>query len=258
MWILILVIISVGLLYLAYSMTPRITNNMEYFDYDWSNRWSDMDRKARAGHDCRPVYKVQRMLGEISTWIWMVPATCEQGLPHTRGIDVIALPVDLPKPHVARILAHEKIHLLQRMYGPSWKRFYRQKWNYEIYSEPPVGMPPDLITRRRGNPDTTDEPWCCWNRVWWPVAVYKEPLAPTLKDTVIQWWNSETGTIQVNAPDNWLEFFGRGIHQNEHPHEITAEFLSGPLYNNSEPSNPSPAMLILQKNWTADADAPLV
>lgn len=250
--------LSLYLLYTAVQMIPRLSKKVEYFDYDWSDKWSAMDRVARDGNDCKPVYKVQRMLGKISTWIWMMPKSCEEGLPHTRGIDVIALPVDLPKARVAPIIAHEKIHLLQRIYGDSWRRFYRQKWNYEIYSEPPVGMPAELIERRRANPDTADAPWCCWKGEWWPVAVYTDTVRPTLKRSTIRWWNANTRSVVDRAPEDWTAFFGDDVHQNEHPHEITAEFLSGPLYNGGLPVSPPPAMTVLRQSWTEDADAPTV
>jgi hypothetical protein len=263
-FIVFLLAISLVLFAVAFQQIPRVntttvsTEKIEYFDYDWSGKWSPLDRKAREGNDCKPAYKVQRMLGTVSTWIWMMPRTCEEGLPHTRGIDVIALPIDLPESHTPKILAHEKIHLLQRMNGASWKRFYRQKWFYEIYSQPPVGMPEELIERRRANPDTSDEPWCCWKNRWWPVAIYKRVDKPTLKGASIRWWDSKTTEVRQSAPEDWVAFFGDDIHQNEHPHEISAEFLSGPLYNNGLPPNPSPAMTVLRQSWTEDADAPTV
>jgi hypothetical protein len=245
--------ISLYLVYSAVKLIPRLRNDVEYFDYDWSNKWSALDRKARLGNDCKPVYKIQRKLGHVSTWIWMMPKSCEEGLPHTRGIDAIALPIDLPKDRVAHIIAHEKIHLLQRMYGDSWRRFYRQKWQYEIYSEPPVGMPNDLIERRRANPDTADAPWCCWKNRWWPVAVYTDVTRPTLKGTLNRWWDANTGNIQDVAPEDWIAFFGEHVNQNEHPHEITAEFLSA-----SPHPDPVPAMIILKQSWHENADAPTV
>uniref|UniRef100_A0A6C0DVG8 Uncharacterized protein n=1 Tax=viral metagenome TaxID=1070528 RepID=A0A6C0DVG8_9ZZZZ len=245
--------VTVYLVYSALKLLPKLGTKAEYFDYDWSHKWSTLDRKAREGNDCKAVYTVQRKLGHVSTWIWMMPKTCEEGLPHTRGIDVIALPVDLPKHRVEHIIAHEKIHLLQRMYGESWRRFYRQKWHYEIYSEPPVGMPAELIERRRANPDTADAPWCCWKNHWWPVAVYSDVNRPTLKATVIRWWDSTTGRITEAAPEDWTAFFGPYVNQNEHPHEITAELLSGPL----QPDAP-PATTLLRQSWSENADAPTV
>jgi len=260
-WITVIVVIltiAVVLLYSAIKLVPKTNNNIEYFDYDWSDRWTELDRVAREGNDCKPVYKVQRMLGKMSSWIWMVPKTCEEGLPHTRGIDVIALPIDLPKSRVAQIVAHEKIHLLQRLNTSSWERFYRQKWNYEIYSQPPIGMPEDLIKRRRGNPDTADAPWCCWKKRWWPVAVYTNVSKPSLKGATIRWWDATTTSIRETPPEDWLQFFGNDVQQNEHPHEITAEFLSGPLYNNGLPVDPPPAMSLLKQSWVEDAHAPTV
>ena len=250
-----IVMFSSILLFTAFSNMPKI-KQIEYFDYDWSSKWTTLDRLARKDNDCKPGIKIQRMLGHVSTWIWMMPRSCEDGLPHTRGIDVVALPVDMDKRRYEHILDHEKIHLLQRAYPDSWKKFYRLMWNYEIYSQPPVGMDRSLIEMKRGNPDTADEPWCCWNKLWWPVAVYISRERPSIRSTRVKWWNQKEQKTYDVAPEDWLSFFGSDVHQNEHPHEISAELLSGPLLNGAIPPDAPPAHIVLRRNWMEGFDFP--
>jgi hypothetical protein len=163
------------------------SNNETYYDYDWSSSWSDLDRKARLGADCKPLATIHRKFGQISAWIYIVPDSCEQGLPHTRAIDVIAIPKSFPKQRLASTLDHEVVHLYQRLMPDSWAKFYKQKWNYDLYKEPPVGMPDELIKRKRANPDTALAPWCCWSSIYWPVSVYEADLM--LSTAPIKWWN---------------------------------------------------------------------
>jgi hypothetical protein len=237
-----------------------------FFDYDWSEVWTDLDKKARAGADCKPITTVHRKMGQISPYIWIVPDSCEQGLPHTRSTDVIAIPKSFPKSRLAVTIEHEKIHLYQRLAPDSWKKFYRIKWNYEIYKEPPVGMPQKLITMRRSNPDTAAAPWACWNKIHWSVPVYRSENDLSLSGAAVMWWNSSDSTINPHPPDTWTTFFGDDIHQNEHPHEMAAEFLSGPLkripdYDTLEedlPDDASQAIRILDEAWRYDQISPQV
>jgi len=247
-YISIIVVIVFIILLIAAQYGPK-TRNEPFYDYDWSANWSQYDKKARKGADCKPLYKIQRKLGIISSWIWVVPKTCEQGLPHTRAIDVIAMPENLPESRFAEILAHEKIHLLQRRMPESWAKFYRIRWDYDIYTEAPVGIPEDLKTMIRANPDTADHPWCCWRKRWWPVPVYRDITSLSLGRSIVKWWDQETGSVESNPPDTWTTFFGEHIHQAEHPHEISAEYLSGPMINGAMPTRPSEAMVRLRKGW---------
>jgi hypothetical protein len=228
-----------------------------YFDYDWSEKWSEYDKAARRGADCKPIYKDHRKIGEQSVWIWTTPKTCEQGLPHTRGIDVIAIPEDYPQENLPPLLDHEHVHILQRLMPDSWAKFYQLKWFYRIYSQPPVGMPKELIKLRRANPDTADEPYCCWKSRWWPVAVYKSEDSLSLSTAPVKWWDQDTGDISLKAPEQWTAFFGK-VHQSEHPHEISAEYLSGPLRLGNRPEHMCPGMQVLADSWYEGAQFPRI
>lgn len=245
-------IVFIGLAYYAVNLTDT------FYNYDWSHGWTDLDKKARSGADCSPLVKIQRKMGNTTTWIWTVPNTCEQGLPHTRSIDVIAIPEQFPHEHLPMTLEHEKIHLLQRQMPDSWARFYKLAWDYDLYTSPPRGMPSELIELRRSNPDTADTPWCCWNSRWWSVPVYKSRTNLSLKDAPIRWWDQTTMTLHAHPPEDWIRFFGSSIHQNEHPHEITAEYLAGPLRNGGIPSGAPEGMMRLRTAWTEDSLYPSI
>ena len=226
-----------------------------YFDYDWSWAWSDYDRQARKEADCKPINKIHLKLGNISTWIWTMPNSCEQGLPHTRGIDVIAIPENFPKDHLPALLDHERVHLLQRMMPDSWANFYRIKWYYNIYNSAPFGMPQDLIKLRRANPDTALAPFACWKSRYWSVPIYGSELS--LRKSKIKWWDQETGLVNDKAPDEWTAFFGSKINQCEHPHELSAEYLSGPLRLGARPTLMPEGLQRLADSWSNDALFPV-
>ena len=228
-----------------------------HFDYDWTHKWSDYDKKARIEADCNPIYKVHRKMGELSVWVWTVPNSCEQGLPHTRGIDVIAIPENYPKENLAPLMDHEYVHILQRLSPESWARFYRLKWFYNIYTAAPVGMPKELIALKRANPDTVNEPFACWKSRWWSVPVYISSSNLSLRKAQVKWWDQETGIVKSEPPEEWVVFFGN-IVQSEHPHEISAEYLSGPLRLGKKPKNMPPGMAILANAWKTEAHFPVI
>ena len=241
--------IFLSLIYFLYFRNSEIKE--PYFDYDWSNSWSKYDKEARKNADCKPINKIHLKLGNVSTWIWTMPKSCEQGLPHTRGVDVIAIPINFPQDRLPPLLDHERVHLLQRMMPDSWAKFYKQKWDYTIYKEPPFGMPSDLIKYKRGNPDTSDAPYACWKSRYWSVPIYSAGLS--LKDAQIKWWDQETGSVSDIAPDEWTVFFGKKTHQCEHPHELSAEFLSGPLRLGAKPQESAKGIKRLYDSWSKDA-----
>ena len=227
-----------------------------YFDYDWSASWSKYDITARANADCKPITKIHMKLGAISTWVWTVPKSCEQGLPHTRGIDVIAIPINFPQQLLPPLMDHERVHLLQRQMPDSWARFYRLKWYYTIFSAAPFAMPVELVRLRRANPDTAISPYACWKSRYWSVPVYLSETNLSLKDAPIKWWDQETGLVSDSAPDAWVTFFGNSIHQCEHPHELSAEYISGPI--RSGVKKMPEGLKRLADSWSKDSLFPVV
>jgi len=224
-YIILILIIIIILLLLVICL--YFSNNIESFsdNNDWPSTWSDLDSKARNNANCEPIKKEWITLGNISTWIWTVPDSCEQGLPHTRDKDIIAMPESYSGDY-NRTIEHEKIHLYQRRDPQKWINFYKDNWNYEIFSNPPEFMPKELIQKRRANPDISIHPWCRWRNRWWSVPIYNDINNLSLSRAPIMWYDEKENKILENPPAEWLDFFGKNVSQIEHPHEISAVLLS--------------------------------
>jgi hypothetical protein len=86
------------------------------------------------------------------------------------------------------------------------------------------------------------------------VPVYLNEHQLSLSKAAIRWWDQEKNVVDKTAPDDWRAFFGLDIHQGEHPHELTAEFLSGPLKKGLLPEHASEALVRLRKAWDYKTD----
>jgi len=235
----ILLIILISIIVFLFCLSYETFQNTEMdLEWVWSKNWTDKDFKSRKGANCNPISK--EYIDDFV--IYTMPKSCEQGLPHTRNNNVIAIPEGFPEARLNGTIEHEKIHLHQKKYPNLWKKFYLNKWKYQIYDSPPSFIPSSLITNKRANPDTGDEPWCCWNNRWWSVPVYKD-YDLSLSQAPIKWYDQQTNKIFDNPPKEWIEFFGNDIFQLEHPHEISAVLLSANKKNNT------PAEVVLFNSW---------
>jgi len=227
-----------------YVRTEEISNT------DWSDDWTPLDFKARENIDCRPITKVYENLGSNNAWIYTVPSSCENGLPHTRDYNVIAIPNGSSILDRPRVIRHEKIHLNQRLYLNKWKDFYKTYWDYELFKTLPINvpMPPDLIKMKRANPDTKGVSFCRWKKKWWTIPVYKDINDLKFENCIIKWWNEETNEILLDPPKEWTDFFGTFSNdkETEHPHEISATYLERV---NNKHDKMSLGQVILFKMW---------
>lgn len=213
---------------------------------DWSNYWNDLDFKARKEANCTPIKKDYTRLGTMDSWILTMPISCENGMPHTRAEDVIAMPEGFSKDKWAKTIEHEKIHLNQRKDFNNWKKFYKLHWNYDVYENPPTNMPESLVKMKRANPDTCFAPYACWNNIWWSVPVYKSLTNLNFRSCPVKWWNQKENKIYDNPPQEWVDFFGEDVSQAEHPNEISAVYIANALFN--KPTM-VPGLKILMKKW---------
>jgi len=247
--ILTLIILLILIFYLSYLDCNYIDtfDNSSNESESWSKIWNESDFKARENADCNPIEKKWVDFGNISAWIWTVPKSCEQGLPHTRYEDVIAMPESYSGPNYDATIEHEKIHLYQRRYTTEWYNFYKNEWDYEIFNDPPSNMPKNIIEKRRSNPDTCFGTWCRWRNRWWSVPIYNNNFS--LSRAKIIWYDEKENKILDNCPSEWNEFFGY-LSYNEHPNEISAVFLSGPLFKKDKSDDSlKPAMKKLLDKW---------
>jgi len=197
-------------------------------DIPWISSWSKADAFARRGNNCTVIFKVA---GPDGTTIETTSKSCESGMPHTRVGDRIIIPDSIPEPLKAEIIGHEMIHIYQRRFPEAWYDFYRKSWSFEIMSKPPDSMPHSVVEARRSNPDTRlAGPWSVWLGRFWPVPVYTDPKAPSLREAVTVWWDTQTNKLLTEPPDAWTAFFGKPT-QDEHPHEIAAVLLTTDDYS---------------------------
>jgi len=249
MIIYIILILILIFFYYSNNQTENFTNE----NHSWSDTWNESDFLTRKNADCNPIKKEWKNYGNIQTWIWTVPESCEAGLPHTRDKDVIAMPDGFPSHRYDNTIEHEKIHIYQRLYPKEWAKFYKDKWHYELFKNPPLHLPINLIKNKRANPDTCNELWCRWRKRWWSIPVYESNLS--LSGAPVKWYDEKENKIYDNPPSEWISFFGRNISQLEHPHEISAVLLSGPLNKNNKSksmTNKSIAMTKLLDCWNWD------
>jgi hypothetical protein len=151
----------------------------------------------------------------------------DSGLPHTRGLKGIALPVFLlwdPRPET---LDHEVVHLSQKQFKDRWFTFYREKWQFEVATpEQFMRIPLKWRARRRINPDTLGSPYIVWKGRYMPLSVYVSESSPDLKKCKRGFWDLQMSQWTWEAPSGWIELFGSGFND-EHPNEIAAHWIDG-------------------------------
>ncbi len=165
-------------------------------------------------------------LGDVRVQI--VDDTCKEGLPHTTDARTIRMTASIwgdPK-RSDEIMTHERVHLRQKSALADWNKFYADAWGYKCVARAPADIPRELVARLRPNPDTADAPWAIWRDRWIFFPAFTEN--GTLRDAEVIVWDTEHHR-QTQIPDNWRALFcgsGGCPHQYEHPHEISAEWLT--------------------------------
>lgn len=190
-------------------------------DLPWIASWTAADRFARQGHNCAVKYTKG---GPDGTTIITTSKSCEAGMPHTREGGRIIIPDSIPEPLRAEIIAHELVHIYQRRYSAQWEKFYARNWSFTVQATPPTSIPSSVVLARRSNPDTFGKPWACWMNRYWPVPVYTNPKAPSLREAITVWWDDQDRKLLKTPPSAWTTFFGDPA-QNEHPNEIAAVMI---------------------------------
>ena len=178
----------------------------------------------RKGDAC-VVLRVERD-AETGAVIEIVDAACEEGLPHTTDARTIRMTEAVwASERRSNVLTHERVHLDQKAHERDWEAFYERAWEYTLSVTPPPSLV--LSHRLRPNPDTAAKPWALWRSRWlfFPEAV----LGNRLKDAPVRVWDTQEA-VECAPPPEWNAFFcgSRGCpHQYEHPHEISAEMITG-------------------------------
>jgi len=219
-------IVAIGLWWRDWEPTLRVEGFRLVSDMEWIQ--TPLDQAARTGNSCRILDRFADP-GLPGAIIEIVDATCESGLPHTVGTDRIRIPKTVWNAPVERrnhVLAHERIHLLQRRAPALWETLYRE-WEYTLHAEAPAGFPD--AEALRANPDTFPKPWACWRGRYWFAPLYASKEAPRIQDAPTRMWDA-VEKKWVPLPYEWRVRFcterGDCPHQDEHPAEIAAEIAA--------------------------------
>jgi len=161
---------------------------------------------------------------ESQSWngvtVEIVDNACSEGLPHTRDASTIVMPLDTwTSSHRDETLRHELVHIRQRQHSEAWYVFYETEWKYRRSRLPPE-LDPNTI---RPNPDTADSPYMLWADRYMFLPVYSADK--TLRNAIVKVYDIQTRTF-VSVPPEWTAFFSNTVRQYEHPHEISAEYLT--------------------------------
>jgi hypothetical protein len=193
--------------------------------------------------ECKVLETIQTPNGMVQ----IVNDECKEALPHTTDKNTIRMTKSIWSGSRRNdVLFHERVHLEQKRAARDWAEFYRRYWEYDISAKPPTDLPASFVRNLRPNPDTRAEPWAIWRRRYLFFPNYANAAAPSLKDIRVHVWDMHEKRL-IPVPDEWKEIFcheGSCPYQFEHPHEISAEFLTS--------DNHSSASTRLQNWWNAN------
>lgn len=152
----------------------------------------------------------------------------DAGLPHTRGLHGIALPIFLlwNPLNAEKTLRHEFVHLSQKQFPQRWWSWYQREWNFrKCTPDEFMTIPEKWRARRRINPDTLGSPYTIWKDRYIPLSVFLSDLAPDLKECKRGFWDIKISQWTWEPPPDWIATFGTGFND-EHPNEIAAHWLT--------------------------------
>lgn len=252
-----LILVAVGVWYRDWTLEPFATQasvfpTLPTFPTSLPLPWvvSELDRRARVGNVCTVLERFADP-GLEGAVIELTDASCESGLPHTIGTNLIRIPVSAWTTQDRRdhILRHERIHLLQRRNPDAWAGLYNDwMWTVQEGEEIPSEVANAPV---RGNPDTWPARWACWKGRYWFVPMYRDLEAPQLPDAEVRVWDAKEGRW-TETPYEWRTLFcderGRCPHQSEHPAEIAAEYASDSSWT-------TPAAMMLRRFLEKDIAA---
>ena len=149
------------------------------------------------------------------------------GLPHTRGLKGIALPVFLLWQPSEKTVQHEIVHLSQKQFPQRWWAWYQATWNFRPATEDEfMAIPLRWRSRRRINPDTLGTPYTIWRDRWIPLSVFLNESEPDLRYCKRGFWDCKLSQWTWDPPSGWVRTFGEGFND-EHPNEIAAHWIDG-------------------------------
>lgn len=227
---------------------------------------SEIEKKARHNHNYFPLADSQYNKDDVQKWLtdfvgelgashdfsWIVrflskydatvyivnlQFSADGGMPHTRPLKgdnrgLICFPGGLRGTDWEKTtLIHELIHIVQRLNQPIWNKIYEKNWQMRPYNGK---IPNKYELAVRYNPDTIMAGVLyIYKNKWVPIIIYTDITRPDIHQTMLVYYNSHTGVVWDELPDelgNDIIFGDRRIisPMREHPNELLAWLFSNP------------------------------
>jgi hypothetical protein len=188
-----------------------------------------LNARARIGcdyvpwHDQSQGYKAQKIVGSGYHIVIMNPSA-DAGLPHTRATNLICIPAFFPQERLQETLQHEMIHVNQRENEERWKeQLIQQGWSPVSEWEAIASIPQEHLRRCRLNPDTISCRFQAWGNRYVPLPLFIRDDKPSLKETVVKWYDLEDERLRSDPPISYTKRYGKvGMSSQEHPFELWA------------------------------------
>jgi hypothetical protein len=169
----------------------------------------------------------QRLLRDIDyASIAILMPSADNGFPHTRPDRLVCFPQSASLPPLETFI-HELWHIHQRAHRDLWHRLYTVTWGFKPWNS--EGIPEELRSQIRINPDTMMYGLYCWRDEWVPLPIYNSPTRPRMNDCSVWFLNVKTGRWRQTVPEAWAEYFSHPMipaSAHEHPNELSAYMLS--------------------------------
>lgn len=158
------------------------------------------------------------------TDIIVMNPTADEGYPHTRAANLVAIPskiiTESSPAKLAETLRHEAMHIDQRRRPYVWAAACMERGWWPV---PPAQIPPAARTRCRINPDTMHpQPFWAWEGYHVPLPLFSSEHPSSLGDIVIKWLDTRSQTLYKDPPSSFLSTYGSAPSQPEHPYELLA------------------------------------
>jgi len=148
--------------------------------------------------------------------------TAENGFPHTRPKNVICIPSNARFPSLEKTLFHEAVHIHQRNNKEAWDRFLAKEGWTPIDKKK---IPERWYDKVRYNPDTFLEPFYIFKNRWIPIPMFASDYNPVFDEVNIMYYDTVSGILEHEPPEEFTKKYGSSIRQTEHPYEIYAVLL---------------------------------
>ncbi len=174
------------------------------------------------------VNRLVKLLDDIpltrDTDVVVLHPTAENGYPHTRAPNLIAMPLPsvtgVSDEALAETLRHEAVHIHQRRQPKLWAAAcVREGW----WPLPAGQVPQRWRAQCRLNPDTFQpQQFWSWETHHVPLPLFSSEAPSNLADISVKWLDLRNGVLYPSPPPSFQARYGNAPSQPEHPFELLA------------------------------------